>query len=123
MQASQSHTDTSPTQAEAAQRLAMSLSLGVSFIMLVGKLGAAYLTGSTAILSDAAESVIHLFATGFAGFSLWYASTPPDPDHPYGHGKIAYFASAVEGTLILLAAVTIGWMAVRDLLEIGRAHV
>jgi cation diffusion facilitator family transporter len=93
----------------------MSLSLGVSFVMLVGKIGAAYLTGSTAILSDAAESVIHLFATGFAGFSLWYASTPPDPDHPYGHGKIAYFASAVEGTLILLAAVTIGWMAVRDL--------
>jgi len=94
----------------------MSLSLGVSFVMLVGKLGAAYLTGSTAIFSDAVESVIHLFATGFAGFSLWYASTPPDPDHPYGHGKIAYFASAVEGTLILLAAVGIGWMAVHDLM-------
>jgi cation diffusion facilitator family transporter len=94
----------------------MSLSLAVSVLMLAGKLTAAYLTGSTAILSDAAESVIHLFATGFAGFSLWYAATPPDPDHPYGHGKIAYFASAVEGTLILLAAVGIGWMAVRDLM-------
>ena len=116
MNATQSHTNTDRTDAKSAQRLAMSLSLGVSFLMLVGKIGAAYLTGSTAILSDAAESVIHLFATGFAGFSLWYASTPPDPDHPYGHGKIAYFASAVEGTLILLAAVTIGWMAVHDLL-------
>jgi cation diffusion facilitator family transporter len=93
----------------------MGLSLGVSFVMLAGKLTATYLTGSTAILSDAAESIIHLFATGFVGFSLWYAATPPDSDHPYGHGKIAYFASAVEGTLILLAAVGIGWMAVRDL--------
>ena len=116
MNAVQSHTDTSTRDAKTAQRLAMSLSLGVSFVMLVGKLGAAYLTGSTAIFSDAVESVIHLFATGFAGFSLWYASTPPDPDHPYGHGKIAYFASAVEGTLILLAAVGIGWMAVHDLM-------
>lgn len=94
----------------------MGLSLGVSLLMLVGKVGAAFLTGSTAILSDAAESVIHLFATGFAGFSLWYAATPPDPDHPYGHGKISYFASAVEGTLILIAALVIGTMAVRDLL-------
>lgn len=91
-------------------------SLLVSFLMLAGKVTATYLTGSTAILSDAAESVIHLFATGFAGFSLWYAATPPDPGHPYGHGKIAYFASAVEGTLILLAALGIAWTAVRDLM-------
>ena len=105
----------SPSEVHHARRWAMGLSLAVSFLMLVGKLTAAYLTGSTAILSDAAESVIHLFATGFAGFSLWYAATPPDPDHPYGHGKIAYFAAAVEGTLILIAAVGIAWMAVRDL--------
>ena len=91
-------------------------SLLVSFLMLAGKVTATYLTGSTAILSDAAESVIHLFATGFAGFSLWYAATPPDPGHPYGHGKIAYFASAVEGTLILLAALGVAWTAVRDLM-------
>jgi cation diffusion facilitator family transporter len=94
----------------------MIASLLVSFLMLAGKVTATYLTGSTAILSDAAESVIHLFATGFAGFSLWYAATPPDPEHPYGHGKIAYFASAVEGTLILLAALGIAWTAVRDLM-------
>ncbi len=93
----------------------MAVSLVVSFVMLGGKVGAAYLTGSAAILSDAAESVIHLFATGFAGFSLWYAATPPDPDHPYGHGKISYFASAVEGTLILIAALIIGWTAIQDL--------
>jgi cation diffusion facilitator family transporter len=93
----------------------MGVSLAVSFLMLVGKIAATLLTGSTAILSDAAESVIHLFATGFAAFSLWYAASPPDPDHPYGHGKISYFASAVEGTLILLAALVIGGMAVQDL--------
>jgi cation diffusion facilitator family transporter len=114
MIASTDHSD-SAAETERARRRAMAASLLVSFLMLVGKLTAAVLTGSTAIYSDAAESIIHLFATGFAGFSLWYASTPPDPEHPYGHGKVAYFASAVEGTLILLAAVGIGWMAVQDL--------
>ena len=115
MSTSASHTDDSSAEAEQVRRRAMAASLLVSFLMLVGKLTAAALTGSTAIFSDAAESVIHLFATGFAGFSLWYAATPPDPEHPYGHGKIAYFASAVEGSLIFLAAVGIGWMAVQDL--------
>jgi cation diffusion facilitator family transporter len=108
------HSD-SAAETERARRRAMTASLLVSVLMLAGKLTAAMLTGSTAIYSDAAESVIHLFATGFAGFSLWYAATPPDPEHPYGHGKVAYFASAVEGALILLAAAGIGWMAVQDL--------
>ncbi len=94
----------------------MMLSLVVSGVMLVGKGSAAYLTGSTAIFSDAAESVVHLFATGFAGFSLWYAATPPDTSHPYGHGKAAYFASGVEGGLILIAAIGILWTATIDLL-------
>ena len=98
------------------QRTAMRWSLGVAVLMLVGK-GAAYaLTGSTAILSDALESVVHLAATGVAGFSLWYASQPPDRDHPYGHGKIAYVSAGLEGALIIVAAVIIVWTAVTDLL-------
>ena len=93
----------------------MAASMAVSFVMLVGKIVAASLTGSAAIFSDAAESVVHLFATGFASFSLWYAATPPDQNHPYGHGKVAYFASAVDGVLILVAAIGIVWTAVTDL--------
>lgn len=84
--------------------LAMAASLGVASLMLVGKFWAFALTGSSAILADALESVVHLFATAFAAFGLWYASKPPDEQHPYGHGKIAYFAAAIEGVLIAIAA-------------------
>ena len=93
----------------------MRLSLAVSFLMLVGKLTAYFLTDSAAIFSDAAESVVHLLATAFVGFSLWYAFQPPDTGHPYGHGKIAYFSSGLEGLLIIIAAVTIVYTAVGDL--------
>ena len=96
--------------------IAMAASLGVAVLMLVGKLSAFYITGSTAILSDALESVIHLFATGIAAVSLWYAAQPPDPAHPYGHGKIAYFSSAFEGLLIAVAAVGIIVASVEALL-------
>jgi cation diffusion facilitator family transporter len=98
-----------------AQRLAMRASLAVAVVMLVGKSAAYFLTGSTAILSDALESVIHLFATAGAAFSLWYAAQPPDAEHPYGHGKMAYFSSGFEGALILAAAVGIFIEAIRAL--------
>ncbi len=97
------------------RRRAMRLSLAVSFLMLAGKLAAYFLTGSAAIFSDAAESVVHLLATAFVGFSLWYAFQPPDAGHPYGHGKIAYFSSGLEGMLIIVAAVAIVFTAIRDL--------
>ena len=89
------------------RKRAMAASLVVAVVMLVGKLGAFSLTGSSAILSDALESVIHLVATGIAAFSLWYAARPADPRHPYGHGKVAYFSAGFEGALILVAAFII----------------
>jgi len=95
----------------------MLASLLVAFLMLGGKMAAWIITGSAAILSDALESVVHLFATAFAAFSLWYASRPPDRDHPYGHGKIAYFSSGFEGALIMIAAFSILVTAVADIIR------
>lgn len=94
----------------------MIASLAVAVLMLVGKLSAWYITGSTAILSDALESVIHLFATGIAAFGLWYAAQPADAEHPYGHGKIAYFVTAIEGFLIFVAAIAIIAAAINALI-------
>lgn len=89
--------------------LAMRASLAVAVLMLAGKLTAFFLTGSTAILSDAAESVIHIVATGIAAFSLWFARRPASAHFPYGRGKIAYFSAGFEGALIMSAALFIIW--------------
>jgi len=94
------------------QRVAISLSLAIGFFMLVGKSYAYAITGSAAILSDAAESVVHVFAVGFASFSLWLSQRPPDVSHPYGHEKIGFFSAGIEGTLIVLAAAYIVYAAI-----------
>ena len=113
--------DHAPPSADAderrQQRVAMTWSLAVAVLMLVGKTAAWGMTGSTAILSDALESVVHLVATGVAGFSLWYAAQPPDRSHPYGHGKIAYVSAGLEGALIFVAAALIVWTAAVDLVR------
>lgn len=99
------------------QRPVMMASLVIAFLMLGGKTVAWRITGSAAILSDALESVVHLFATGFAAFSLWYSTQPADEQHPYGHGKAAYFSSGFEGALISIAAFSILATAIRDIIR------
>src|SRR5512140_900639 len=90
-----------------ALRLAMNLSLGVGMLMFVMKTGAYVLTGSSAILSDAAESVVHVAAVIFAAFSLRLSYRPADADHLYGHSKISFFSAGFEGAMIILAALYI----------------
>jgi cation diffusion facilitator family transporter len=98
-------------------RLAMGLSLAVGVAMLAGKVGAYVLTGSAAILSDAAESVIHVVAVAFAAFALWLSARPPDRRFPYGYERISFFSAGFEGALIIIAAIVIivaaieKWMA------------
>jgi cation diffusion facilitator family transporter len=76
-----------------------------------------YLTGSVSILSDAAEGLVNLFAAGAAYFSLWYSAQPVDREHTYGHEKIEFFASGLEGMLILAAALGILYFAVARLVS------
>lgn len=100
-----------------ARRVAMGASVAGALLVLFSKAVAYALTGSAAILSDAGESVTHVLATGVAAFSLWYAATPADESHPYGHGKVAYLATGAQGTMILVAAASIFYAAVRALVE------
>jgi cation diffusion facilitator family transporter len=94
------------------QQFAIRLSLAIGVAMLVGKTYAYSITGSVAILSDAAESVIHVFAVAFAAFSLWLSLKPPDESHPYGHAKITFFSAGMEGMMIAIAAIFIIYVSV-----------
>ncbi|MEI7956155.1 MAG: cation diffusion facilitator family transporter [Verrucomicrobiota bacterium] len=86
---------------------AMNLSLGVGIFMVLLKGAAFLLTGSSAILSDAAESVVHAVAVIFASYSLRLSFQPADENHHYGHSKIAFFSMGFEGGMITLAALYI----------------
>ena len=95
----------------AQQKFAIRLSLAIGFLMLGGKTYAAVITGSSAILSDAAESVVHIVAVAFAAFSLSLSLKPADLNHPYGHDKISFFSAGWEGMMIVIAAVYIFYEA------------
>jgi len=93
------------------------LSIAAAIATIGLKSGAYLLTGSVGLLSDAVESLVNLVAALMALAMLIVAARPADQEHQYGHSKAEYFASAVEGILILVAAASIGVAAVHRILE------
>lgn len=82
--------------------LCSSLGIALNFLLFAGKFLAGTLSGSIAItadafnnLSDAGASVITL-----VGFRL--ANQKPDPEHPFGHGRMEYVSGLIVAMLILL---------------------
>lgn len=83
------------------------LSIAAALLTIALKFGAYVLTGSVGLLSDALESLVNLVAALVALWALTFAARPPDAEHAFGHDKAEYFSSALEGTLILVAAASI----------------
>lgn len=104
------------TKSHREMNFAMRLSFVVGLFMLLIKTYAYYITDSIAILSDAAESVIHVFAVGFAAYSMWFSLKPADSNHLYGHEKISYFSAGFEGGMITIAALYIYYEAIHKII-------
>lgn len=101
------------------------LSIGAAVATIAMKAIAYWVTGSVGLLSDALESFVNLVGAVLALAMLTVAAKPEDDTHAYGHSKAEYFASSIEGSLIVLAAASIAFAAVprlihpRELSEIG----
>ena len=83
------------------------LTVLAALVTLGLKSGAAWVTNSVGLFSDALESIVNLVTGVTLVALLKIAKAPPDSDHPYGHDKAGYFANGVQGALILVAAVGI----------------
>jgi cation diffusion facilitator family transporter len=107
--------DGGPMTARPALARLLWLSVAAAIATITLKTLAWALTGSVGLLSDAAESVVNLVAALFALVIVHWAARPPDEEHAYGHEKADYLSAGVEGSLILLAALTIAYSAIQRL--------
>ncbi|HEY7315709.1 MAG TPA: cation diffusion facilitator family transporter [Gemmataceae bacterium] len=101
---------------EAHLKYPILLSILAAVTTIALKSTAYLLTGSVGLLSDAVESLVNLVAAVTAYLSLRYAARPVDESHTYGHEKIEYFSSGLEGVLIVVAAGCIAWYALHRLI-------
>lgn len=98
------------------------IALITSVVLLLTKLTAWRLTGSTAVFGDAMESVVNVAASALVIWSVWMANRPADQTHPYGHGKAEFLSSAIEGGMISVAMLVVMVRSALELLE-GSAAV
>lgn len=110
-------TVTATPPAKSAPRKVILVSIGAAVLTMLLKFGAYLLTGSVSLLSDAAESSVNLIAALVAFVALTIAARPADESYRYGYDKAEYFSSGVEGGLILVAATTIIYSAVKRLMS------
>ena len=76
------------------------LSIVSNSTLVVGKLFIGLLCGSVAVVSEAVHSASDLMASIIAYAAVRMSDSPPDEDHPYGHGKIESISSLAEALLI-----------------------
>jgi cation diffusion facilitator family transporter len=88
----------------------------IAVVLFFLKVIAYFLTRSVAVLTDALESTVNVVA-GFIGwYSLYISAKPSDRDHPYGHGKAEFLSAAIEGILIMIAALVIIYESIQHLI-------
>ncbi|MBV9971265.1 MAG: cation-efflux pump [Xanthobacteraceae bacterium] len=96
-------------------------SIVASASLTLGKAGVGVATGSLAILSEAAHSLIDLAATVMTYFAVRWADKPADRDHQYGHGKIENVAALAETALLFILSGVVMWASGQRLIG-ARPH-
>lgn len=81
-------------------------------LILAAKLLAAWISGSTALFSDALETLVNVASSGLALYALIIAARPADTKHNYGHGKAELLSAIATGAMILFAAALIFYRAI-----------
>jgi cation diffusion facilitator family transporter len=91
--------------------------LGVNVTLTAAKFLAGFFGHSQALIADAVESLADIFSSIIVWRGLVVAETPPDEDHPYGHGKAEPLAAAAVSVMLLLAAGLIAYHSFRGIIE------
>ncbi|XP_015892006.3 metal tolerance protein 2 [Ziziphus jujuba] len=97
------------------------LGLASDIALATGKALTGYLSGSTAIIADAAHSVSDVVLSGIALWSFKAAKAPKDKEHPYGHGKFETLGALGISSMLLVTAGGIAWHAIDLLLGLMSA--
>ena len=96
------------------ERVALT-SMAASGGLTIAKAVVGLLSGSLALLSEAAHSALDFAATVMTWYAVRISGTPPDKEHHYGHGKVENFSAFIETALLLLTCVWIVYEACRRL--------
>jgi len=104
------------TETQATKEKAAIWSIVASVVITIGKGVAGLTSGSLALISDAAHSLLDVAATIFTFFALRLASKPADDEHPYGHAKVESLAALAETAFLFVLAGAVAFAGIQRLI-------
>lgn len=111
------HHEQTSQEGERIFRLGLAADIGLT----AGKVLTGYLSGSTAIIADAAHSLSDVVLSGVALLSFRASRVPKDKEHPYGHGKFETLGALGISGVLLVTAGGIAWHALDVLVGVVSA--
>jgi cation diffusion facilitator family transporter len=100
-------------------RVVLWVVLVLNLAVAVAKLAYGIISHSAAMEADGFHSLFDGASNVVGLVGLWFASRPPDNEHPYGHGKFESFAAALIGVMLVFAGYTVGRGAIDSLFGRG----
>ena len=91
-------------------------SIAASAALTISKAIVGVMTGSLAILSEAAHSGLDLIATIMTYFAVRISGKPADEEHHYGHGKVESVTAFITTSMLFVLSAVVIWEAGKRLL-------
>lgn len=89
------------------------LGIIINILLTVIKAIGGAVSGSRALLADAAHSASDVVSSVVILFAVKIANKPPDEEHPYGHGKAENIASIIVAILLIVIGVEISISSIK----------
>src|SRR6266581_2695851 len=105
---------------EDKERVALT-SIAASGGLTIAKAVAGLLSGSLALLSEAAHAALDFAATVMTYYAVRISGKPADEEHHYGHGKVESVSALAETALLFLLSGIVIWEALQRLVG-GHGH-
>jgi len=106
-----------PAVRRAYGTLCGAVGIALNILLFLGKFFAGAVSGSIAITADAFNNLSDAGSSAVTLLGFRLAGRKPDPEHPFGHGRIEYLSGLVVAGLILLMGVELGKSSVEKILR------
>ena len=97
-----------------AKRVSWNTMIG-NILLTVVKAGVGVISGSSALIADALHSGSDIATTIVVLYSMRISTLPPDPEHPYGHGRAESIGAKVLSVVLVLVGLSMGTSSIRQL--------
>jgi cobalt-zinc-cadmium efflux system protein len=96
---------------QGANKKALAVVLALTLTYMIAEIVGGLITGSLALLADAAHMASDNVALGLALFAFWLSSKPPTPNHSFGYKRTEILAALFNGITIVAVSLWIFYEA------------